>query len=81
MATITFTVRGKVFNKQPSDFRAAVTNLQPGRIYKYSTVIGGRRYPIRQVLAAVTGLEAIAITSQDAYRILQKFGFSVDVSE
>jgi hypothetical protein len=77
-ATITFTLRGKTFDKRKEDFVKAAKGLAPGRIQKYSAVIGGKRYPIRQVIAAVTNLPSIAITSQDAYRILEKFGFAVD---
>ena len=79
--TITFTLRGKTFAKRKDDFVKATKGLEPGRIQKYSTVVGGKRYPIRQVLAAVTKLPAIAITSQDAYRVLEKFGFAVDTEE
>jgi hypothetical protein len=43
--------------------------------------VNSKRYPIRQVLAAVTKLPAIAITSQDAYRVLEKVGFTVDTAE
>lgn len=78
---ITFTLRGKTFEKQKEDFVRATKGLEPGRVQKYSTVISGKRYPIRQVLAAVTKLPAIAITSQDAYRVLEKFGFTVDTEE
>jgi hypothetical protein len=80
-ATITFTLRGKTFQKRRDDFVRATKGLEPGRIKKYSTVVSGKRYPIRQVLAAVTKLPAIAITSQDAYRVLEKFGFGVDAEE
>ena len=73
-----FTLRGKTFEKERDDFVRAAKAIEPGRIQKYSTIVGGKRYPIRQLLAAVTGLPAIAITSQDAYRILEKFGFHVD---
>jgi hypothetical protein len=55
--------------------------LEPGRIKKYSAVVNGKPYPIRQVLAVVTKLPAIAITSQDAYRVLEKFGFAVDTDD
>lgn len=75
---ITFTLRGKTFEKCREDFVNATKVLQPGRIQKYSTVVSGKRYPIRQVLAAVTQLPPIAITSQDAYRVLERFGFAVD---
>lgn len=79
--TITFTLRGKTFDKRKDDFVKAVKGLEPGRVQKYSVLIGNKRYPIRQVLAATTKLPAIAITSQDAYRVLEKFGFSVDTEE
>ena len=79
--TVTFTLRGKTFDKRREDFIQAMKGREPGRIKKYSTVIGGKRYPIRQVLAAVTKLQAIAITSQDAYRVLEKFGFPIDSEE
>ena len=77
-ATKTFKLRGKTFEKRKEDFVNAAKSVNPGRIQKYSVVMGGKRYPIRQVLAAVTKLPAIAITSQDAFRVLEKFGFSVD---
>jgi hypothetical protein len=77
----TFTLRGKTFAKQKDDFLKATKGLEPGRIKKYSTVVGGKRYPIRQVVAAVTKLPAIAITSQDAYRVLERFGFPVDTED
>jgi len=79
--TITFTLRGKTFEKRKGDFVQATRELEPGRVKKYSTVVNGKRYPIRQVLAAVTKLPAIAITSQDAYRVLERFGFTVDTEE
>lgn len=79
--SITFTLRGKTFEKRKDDFVRATKGLEPGRVKKYSMVVGGKRYPIRQVLAAVTKLPAIAITSQDAYRVLEKFGFAVDTED
>ena len=77
-SSVTFRLRGRTFERTSQDFVKAVKGLDPGRIQKYSTVIGGKRYPIRQVVAAVTKLQPIAITSQDAYRVLEKFGFTVD---
>ena len=77
-SSLTFTLRGRTFVKSSEDFAKAIKGLEPGRIQKYSTLINGKRYPIRQVLAAATKLPPIAITSQDAYRVLEKLGFSVD---
>jgi hypothetical protein len=77
-SSLTFTLRGRTFEKSSEDFAKAIKGLEPGRVQKYSTLINGKRYPIRQVLAAVTKLPPIAITSQDAYRVLEGFGLSVD---
>jgi hypothetical protein len=76
-----FKLRGKTFQKSKEDFAKAMKGIAPGRIQKYSVVVGNKRYPIRQVLSAVTNIPTIAITSQDAYRVLEKFGFSVDTEE
>jgi hypothetical protein len=76
-----FKLRGKIFAKNKEDFAKAVKGIAPGRIQKYSVVVGNKRYPIRQVLSAVTKIPTIAITSQDAYRVLEKVGFSVDTEE
>lgn len=81
MASTKFVLRGREFAKEQSDFVNAARRIEPGRIQKYSTFIGGERYPIRQVVAAATGLRPIEITSQDAYRILDKFGFRICVDQ
>ena len=75
---IQFTLRGKTFEKEREDFIKAAKGMQPGRIQKYSTIINGNRHPIRQLVASVTGLPPIVITSQAAYRILEKYGFRID---
>jgi hypothetical protein len=76
-----FTLRGRTFEKEVYDFIGAVFEKAPGRIRRYSTTINGQRYPIRQVVSCATGLAPIAITSQDAYRILEKFGFAIESHE
>jgi hypothetical protein len=81
MAKTRFILRGKSFEKEREDFVKAAKTMEPGRIQKYSTVVNGKRLPIRQLVASVTGLPPIVITSQDAYRILEKFGITVDVED
>jgi hypothetical protein len=76
-----FTLRGEMFEKERNDFIKAMINKEPGRIQKYSTMINGNRYPIRQVIASATGLPPIAITSQEAYRVLEKFKFIIDIHQ
>jgi O6-methylguanine-DNA--protein-cysteine methyltransferase len=74
-----FTHRGREFEMEQQDFVKAVKEIKPGKVTKYSVVINDIRYPIRQVVAAATRLPVIEFTSSDAYRILRKFGFSIDV--
>jgi hypothetical protein len=76
-----FTLKGKTFEMERRDFIEAIVEKVPSRIQRYLTTINGKRYPIRQVVAYATGLPAIAITSQDAYRILEKFGFAIETQE
>ncbi len=79
--SIKFTLRGKDFELRREDIVTAARRLAPGRVQKYSVVAAGKRFPIRQLVAAATGMPSIAITSQDAYRILQKFDFEIAIEE
>lgn len=78
---IKFTHRGQQFELSKDDFVKAMKQAKPGNIQKYSVVVGGVEYPIRQVIAAGTGRPAIEFTSAAAYRILQKFGFDIKTGE
>ena len=79
--SVRFVLRGREFKKDRDDVTRAVKGMPPGRIQKYSTVVNGTSFPIRQVVSALTGVPAIEITSQDAYRILQKFGLKISIEE
>jgi hypothetical protein len=76
-----FTLKGETFEMDRDAFIRPMIKEKPGRIQKYSTIINGERYPIRQVVSSATGLPPIAITSQEAYRILEKFKFVIDIQE
>jgi hypothetical protein len=76
---IRFTLSGQAFEKERNDLIKSIAGKQPGQIRKYSTNINGTPYPIRQVLSVATGMPAIAITSQEAFRVLAKFGFAIDI--
>jgi hypothetical protein len=78
---VKFTLRGRAFEKRKEDVSKAAKGLNPGRIQKYSTVVNGTRFPIRQLVTALTGVPTIEITSQDAYRILQKLGLEIAIEE
>ena len=77
---VKFVIRGRVYDIRRDDVVKAVEGVEPEPMSgkrKYYVEIGGKRYPIKQVVALVTGLPRIAFTAMDAYRILTKLGFEV----
>jgi len=80
MKPVTFTIKGKTFTLTKEDVEKALEGLEPeplsGRA-KYYVEHKGRRYPIKQVLAAVTGLPRLGFTAMHAHRILTELGFEV----
>jgi hypothetical protein len=77
---VVFTIRGRIFNISREDVERVLEKLDPeplrGRA-KYYIEYRGKRYPIKQVVSAVTGLPRVAFTAMHAYRILTALGFEV----
>jgi len=77
---VVFTIRGRTFSISREDVERVLEKLDPeplrGRA-KYYIEYRGRRYPIKQVISAVTGLPRVAFTAMHAYRILTALGFEV----
>lgn len=74
----TFTIGGKevVLSKKAVEY--AVRNVEPGPVKKYSVVVRGVRYPIKQVISLASGQPTAAFVGSDAYRILRRLEFEVD---
>jgi 5-methylcytosine-specific restriction protein B len=51
--------------------------VRQNTIAKYYIEYRGKRYPIKQVVSAITGLQRVAFTSRHAYSILTALGFEV----
>ncbi len=71
------TVAGEAFELHADDIERAVAGVDPEPIREHYVVIGRRRYPPKQVLAAVTGLERGDFTTHQARSILRRLGFGV----
>lgn len=76
-----FTLRGKAFSLTYEDVVRAMQDVPAEPIKRYVVEVGDRVYPPKQVLARATGLPAIAFTTQDAYRLLNRMGLSVATVE
>ena len=69
------TVAGNPFDFDEADVARAVEGLDPEPIREHYVTIGLRRYPPKQVLAAMTGLDRADFTTHQARSILLRLGF------
>lgn len=70
-------VAGTDFVFEDDDVRRAVADLDPEPIREHYVTVGLRRYPPKQVLAAMTGLDRADFTTHQARSILRRLGFGV----
>jgi hypothetical protein len=55
---------------------AALARVLPEPIQEHYVVVGGRRYPPKQVITCATGLDRADFTTHQARRILVRLGFT-----
>jgi hypothetical protein len=70
-----FTVSGQQFVLEPAEVERCLSNLLPDPVHEHYVVVGGRRFPPKQVLECVTGLDRADFTTHQARRILKRLGF------
>jgi hypothetical protein len=75
--TRSFTIAHRRYQLDPSLVANAVRRLQPEPLHAHFVVIGQRRFPPKQVLSEVTGLDRADFTTHQARRILANLGFAV----
>jgi hypothetical protein len=72
----TMTVSGHRYSLDPQTVEAALHGALPEPIQEHFVVISGRRWPPKQVLALVTGLDRADFTTHQARRALTRLGFT-----
>jgi hypothetical protein len=72
-----FTVGGTKYRVSRQEIEQALGRVEPEEIDKVFTYVDGRRYPVKQALAAGAGLVRSSFTTQYATRILQKAALKV----
>lgn len=70
-----FTIAGNSYDLERQAVENAVNGCLPEPIHEHYVVIAGRRYPPKQVLTSVTGLDRADFTTHQARRILKRLGF------
>src|SRR2546430_11692278 len=73
---LTMTVSGHQYDLDPRGVEAALDGVLPEPIHEHYVVISGRRWPPKQVLALVTGLDRADFTTHQARRALTRLGFT-----
>jgi len=68
-------IAGQPFVIRNSDVLRAVRTLEPEPITAHFVVIDARRFPPKQVLCEVTGLDRADFTTHQARRTLMRLGF------
>ncbi len=71
----TMTVSGHRYDLDSQSVEAALQGALPEPIQEHFVVINGRRWPPKQVLALVTGLDRADFTTHQARRALTRLGF------
>jgi hypothetical protein len=71
----THVVAGRRFALDRDQVERALADQLPDPVRDHYVVVAGRRYPPKQALAAVTGLDRADFTTHQARRILMRLGF------
>lgn len=70
-------IAGEDFKLDASQVERVLADVDPEPVRQHYVVIGRRRYPPKQVLAALTGLDRADFTTHQARSILRRLGFGV----
>jgi hypothetical protein len=70
-----FTISGHRFELEQRAIERCVEDRLPDPVHEHYVVVGGRRFPPKQVIACATGLDRADFTTHQARRILKRLGF------
>lgn len=77
VAVVHATIARHPFDLTRHDVETAMRDVRPEALQTHYVVVGRRRYPPKQVIAAVTGLDRSAFISTQARSVLERLGFTV----
>jgi hypothetical protein len=77
MTQINATIARHRFELEAEEIGRALAGILPDPIADHYVVVGGRRYPPKQVIVVVTGLDRADFTTHQARRVLSRLGFTV----
>jgi len=68
-------IAGQLFVLRDRDVERALRRTEPEPITSHFVVVGARRFPPKQAISAVTGLDRADFTTHQARRTLMRLGF------
>lgn len=77
MAAVHATIARQAYDLTRERVEATMRGVRPESIQAHYVIVGGRRFPPKQVIAEVTGLDRSAFISTQARRILERLDFTV----
>jgi hypothetical protein len=77
MTSVHATIAHRPFDLARERVEATMRSVAPESIQAHYVIVNGRRFPPKQVIAAVTGLDRSEFISTQARRILERLGFTV----
>lgn len=72
-----FTLKGQRYDLDRRKVEDRMRDVAPELGRRHYVEIGGRRYPVKQVLGDVLSMTRLDFTTQDARNILKRLGFEV----
>jgi hypothetical protein len=69
-------IAGQRYVLRSTDVKRVMRGVEPEPIERHFVVVGKRRYPPKQVIGAVTGLDRADFTTHQARRTLMRLGFA-----
>lgn len=71
------TVAGRRFDLDGHMVESALEFVEPEPVHEHYVIVRGRRFPPKQALAVVTGLDRADFTTHQARAVLRRLGFGV----
>ena len=70
-----FRIAGQPFELDRSEVEVAAATILPEPVQEHYVIVSGRRFPPKQILSRVTGLDRADFTTHQARRVLKRLGF------
>lgn len=71
----TFQIAGRRFELEREQVERALATVPPEPVRQHYVIVAARRYPPKQALSCLTGLDRADFTTHQARRILRRLGF------